>query len=112
MLEKFQRVDIMPLGVPGLPVTTCSTDLIVDQSSSFPRFMPQPSMVDCNAPVAVGVNDNRDGILIISASGRRSYDPHHVALVRLLYTDSTHSLLLADRLNQTAREIASKQAEH
>ena len=104
--EKGLKVCTMPLGVPGLPGATFSTDVIGNKGSSCPGLMPLPSMVDCSALVACGVYDNNDGIMIISAPGKRKRDPPQVALVRMLYTDSNHYLLPTDRIKQTAAQIA------
>eukprot|EP00959_Pyramimonas_sp_CCMP1952_P093712 1960907-Pyramimonas_sp.AAC.1 len=103
----------MPLGIPGLPGATFSTDLIGNKgsSSSCPGLMPLPSMVDCSALVACGVFDNRDGIMIISAPGKRPRDPPQVALARILYTDSNHYFLPPHRFIQSGHEIAQEQAE-
>ena len=109
--EKGLGVCTLPLGVPGLPGATFQTDLIGNEGSACPGLMPLPSMVDCSGTVVCNVYDNHDGILIISAPGKRKRDRPLVALVRLLYTDSNHYLMPTDKIHQTAREIAVEQAE-
>eukprot|EP00959_Pyramimonas_sp_CCMP1952_P300817 6292725-Pyramimonas_sp.AAC.1 len=101
----------MPLGVPGLPGATFSTDLIGNKGSSCPGLMPLPSMVDCSALVACGVYDNRDGIMIISAPAKHKHDPPQVALVRIPDTGSNRYLLPTDISEQTALEIAEEQRD-
>ena len=72
--------------------------------------MPLPSMVECSAAVARGVLENRDGIVVISAPGKRRGDRPQVALARALYADSNRHLPPTDRISQTAQEIAFEQA--
>ena len=109
--EKGQGVCTLPLGMPGLPGATFSTDLIGNGGSACPGLMPLPSMVDCSAAVLCGVFENRDGIMIIPAPGKRRGDRPQVTLGRVLYAGSNRRILPTDKIAQTAREIAFKEAE-